>query len=301
MESSWLALGAGWLLGLFVGRYVLGLVLRALMQRTAPPPPHPALDQVYAARGSCQSPDANEAVEIAKQTKLPLEEVNAWFRQKLQSIREANRTKQTIECLWAFGVLAGSALLVGNWKARLALHVHLVLLHLASFGDTSRTEFALVLGELVAKACVVGWCTLPWSDLMSQTHDTVDASFELVKLVSLSKRFHRASRGLFVGFALAWVGLKLAWFARQVALGVSADPLALAPEFAPLLALVGFDLNGAVVIADTIRGAFWTERDLLSATSVRTVRRDSDASSQGFSSSHEYDSDSSMSSNLKHY
>ncbi|KAH9249355.1 hypothetical protein BASA81_012886 [Batrachochytrium salamandrivorans] len=299
LETFWPALGAG-LLGLFVGRYLLALGLRILMQRTPPPPSTPALEQIYSARGSSQPPDANEAVEIAKQTKLPMEEVNSWFRQKLQSIREVNRTKQTIECLWTFGVLLASALLVGNWKARLGLHVHLILLHLASFGDTSRAEFALVLGELVAKACVLGWCTLPWSDLMSQTHDPVDASFEFVKLVSLSKRFHRVSRGLFVGFALAWLGLKLAWFARQVALGVSADLFTLAPEFAPLLVLVGFDLNGAVVIADTIRGAFWTERDL-SPTSVRTLRRDSDVSSQGFSSSHEYDSDSSMSSNLKHY
>lgn len=286
-------------LALFAARYLLGLLLRALSQRTKSPTAlHEQLNSVYQERVKLHAPlpDPNESIELAKELKLGLEEVNTWFRTKSQFDREQVRTRRMIESLWLFIIYTTSAVVVAqdNQKFRVALYLHLITLHVVSGSrGMPASEFVFVLGEFIARTVVFAVAPVQFGNALAVTHCSVDALFEFTRLVGLS-RFRKASRGLFVMFAIAWFAVKLAWFGKQVQQAQ--------PDQEVTLVAVGlvvlFDLANTITVLTTLRDAFWSIDE---STGVQKARRDSDLSSAGYSSSHEYDSDSSISSQLKHY
>jgi hypothetical protein len=290
---------------LFFTRFLFQLLLNQCFVKRKPEPSHPLLQRAYElARPTL--PEPNELVDLSKATEKTIEELNAWFRAARQQDRSIVKCQRLGEALWRFLILLTSVLSVvavhnkylPDWKAQLirtCLHSHLLLLHLISVRQIPFVEFIVVAGDIATRACLVSVFDSRLGEIIAVTHDSVDCLLEFSKSLDFLG-FSNIAKIVFLIFTCAWAYLKLYVFPLFIyhmgwfRLRTSPEEL---PVKAAILAQVAFDAFGFWTLLSIAKQGFWS-------TNAPT-RRQNRGDSLSSATSQDYESDSSLSSNLRDY
>lgn len=240
--------------------------------------------------------------DLAKSQGKTIEEMNHWLRMNRDLERSRVKHTRMLESTWNLCLL-GAVVAANAWgdgsglgkTVAFMIHAHFLCVHVLSVRSVpTRSEFLVVLFELMVR---LGLAAVPPSEFVRVvvlTHDAVDAVFEVSKLASLVG-FHAVGKGVFAVFTGVWFYVRTVRFPlfaweNQHLLDSQDENVAVA-----LRALVGaqlaFDVYGFYFIFFTAKNAFWTG----AGAAKRLIRADSVSSI----STQEYDTDSSLSSNLR--
>jgi len=281
---------------LFVPRNLTQLITRMIFKRGDRVESNAELEQAYKAARP-MIPEPNELIELSRSTGKTLEEVSFWFRNRRAIDRTELKANSISECVWRV-LIFSSCLFLSLYPdaiqskseghlIRTSLQTHLVLIQIFSWGTMPVNEYLLVLAESVNRLCLVSFFGLPLSILTGQMHDSVDLFFEVSKVVDATGLVG-AAKILYFAFFVFWLYFRLVSFPWKLFQSTMIeDNLALALIMVQLL----FDWIGFYSVFLTVRTAFWS--------ATITPRRVNRGDSLSSATSMDYESDSSLSSNLK--
>ena len=250
-------------------------------------------------------PDPNELKELSKSTGRTIEELNQWFRSARsydRSVIAAERLHEAIMRLLLLSTSFVSVLGVHERyltssqakQLRVSIYMQLLLGHVLAKSTMPNREFFLIGLEIFTRLLSNVLLIPALSELIIVTHDSVDISFELSKVLDLVGRPTLATVA-FAIFGFQWIAVRMAMFAQGLA-DLSVPKFIVEGTFGMetavvLWVIILFDLWGCITVLRIAYSSFWSSN----VTSRRVNRGDSLSSA----TSMEYESDSSLSSNLR--
>jgi hypothetical protein len=252
-------------------------------------------------------PDPNELKDLSKSTGKTIEDLNSWFRAARAQDRSAVVASRTGEAIWRFLLLSTSVVLVflpglngaltfAQGRAiRSCIHLQLLAMHAISFPSMAINEFLNVFIEHSARATLIALVDIRLSELVSITHDSVDAALEFSRILDLLG-FVNLAKLAFLAFIGAWTMLRFYVFPSGLyTLGFLGSPSkithATLPVYCALFVQASFDIREYWTCLTVAKNAFWSA----AVPSRRANRGDSLSSATSL----DYESDSSLSSNLR--
>lgn len=249
-------------------------------------------------------PEPNELKELSKSTGKGIEELNQWFRLAKAHDRSLVVAERMHEALMRMLLLVGCcAAVIARQNAvltqteadviRMALYFQIFMLHLVAFNGTKIREFSLIGVEILVRMGLIVVVPLDLSELISLTHDSVDYIFESSKFLQLAGHYSVASFTFFM-FFLAWSILRVGIFSQGLfesgvfSLVSNGSLTGVSAVLLSILCL--FDVWGLSQVLKLAYSGFWA---------ANVTPRKSRSDSLSSNTSMEYDSDSSLSSNLR--
>ena len=257
-------------------------------------------------------PEPNELKELTKVTNKNIEELKSWFNTRRSIERSSVRSNRLGEsilrffCFFTSFIFSSELLLnfpvVSSFvlttafslqNLRVALHSSILFQHILSFHSTPKREFFSVLIEMVLRLCLIGVFNENVSEIIAFTHDSVDSLLELSKILDLIGFVTFAKLIFFIFFFLwGWMRLYLTPLMMYVTQDIKLDDFLENNNVLLLscyLIQLAYDMNGFISIFATIKQACWSTAE----------RRSNRGDSLSSATSIDYESDSSLSSNLK--